>query len=199
LYIRDRLEAADIVRSAFHYSANLLVLQITAFWVRAIPRWTLAHIALRNLIRQDFTVFNPTFEVKKLFRRKLTVVREALFPGYLFVELLPDAHWSPINSTHGVTRLLTYQPADSEYLVPCSIPEALVCGLRGCCNYLVEDAKPVWRLASGTKVKILSGPFAGFGGEIASWSGADRCRLIVWLLNRETTVTVRDADITAVE
>jgi hypothetical protein len=27
-----------LLRAAFHYSANLLVLQITAFWVRAIPR-----------------------------------------------------------------------------------------------------------------------------------------------------------------
>ena len=34
----ELLQLADIVRSAFHYSANLLVLQITAFWVRAIPR-----------------------------------------------------------------------------------------------------------------------------------------------------------------
>jgi hypothetical protein len=28
---------ADIVRNAFHHFANPLVLQITAFWVRAIP------------------------------------------------------------------------------------------------------------------------------------------------------------------
>ncbi len=34
----ELLQIPDIVRSAFHYSANLLVLQITAFWVRAIPR-----------------------------------------------------------------------------------------------------------------------------------------------------------------
>jgi len=34
----ELLQIADIVRSAFHHSANLLVLQITAFWVRAIPR-----------------------------------------------------------------------------------------------------------------------------------------------------------------
>ena len=29
-------QVADIVRSAFHHSANPLVLRITAFWVRAI-------------------------------------------------------------------------------------------------------------------------------------------------------------------
>jgi hypothetical protein len=38
----ELLQIADIVRSAFHSSANPLVLQITAFWVRAIPRRTLA-------------------------------------------------------------------------------------------------------------------------------------------------------------
>jgi len=30
-------QVADIVRSAFHHLANSLVLQITAFWVQAIP------------------------------------------------------------------------------------------------------------------------------------------------------------------
>jgi hypothetical protein len=35
-------QIAEIVRSAFHHSANPLVLQITAFWVRAIPGSALA-------------------------------------------------------------------------------------------------------------------------------------------------------------
>jgi hypothetical protein len=35
-------QVADIVRSAFHYLANPLVLRITTFWVRAIPDGTLA-------------------------------------------------------------------------------------------------------------------------------------------------------------
>jgi hypothetical protein len=34
----ELLQIAAIVRSAFHYLANPLVLQITAFWVHAIPR-----------------------------------------------------------------------------------------------------------------------------------------------------------------
>jgi hypothetical protein len=35
-------QLADMVRSAVDHSENPLVLRITAFWVRAIPGWTLA-------------------------------------------------------------------------------------------------------------------------------------------------------------
>ena len=38
----ELLQIADIVRSAFHDFANLLVLQITVLWVRANPAWALA-------------------------------------------------------------------------------------------------------------------------------------------------------------
>ena len=53
-------------------------------------------------------------------------------------------------------------------------------------------------MRSGQFVKIERGPFAQMTGTIASWSGADRVRLLVWMLGRETVVEVRGADISAV-
>jgi transcriptional antiterminator RfaH len=168
-------------------------------WSAAQVHPNQSHIAIRNLDRQGFTAFHPTFEVKRRQRNKLVAVQEALFPGYLFIEILPAQRWAPIASTWGVSRLLTRRSIRSEYREPCVIPEAFICDLRGCCRYHIDGNQPVWRLALGTRVTIRTGPFAGFEGTIASWSGADPCRLIVWLLNRETTVTVYDADIAAVE
>jgi hypothetical protein len=48
-------------------------------------------------------------------------------------------------------------------------------------------------------VRLVTGPFAGRVGLITEWSGADRVKLIVWLLNRDIAVTVSAADIAVVE
>jgi transcriptional antiterminator RfaH len=156
-------------------------------------------IALRNLIRQGYNTFHPVFETKRLYRGKLTVVKEPLFPGYVFIELLSNQRWVPINSTSGVRRLLIWQPEDSEYLAPARIPDEFVCGLQSCCHYCEDhDDKTVWRLVPRTRVCIIAGPFAGHEGAIVNWSGADRCRLVTWLLNRDTIVEVSAGDIAAV-
>jgi transcriptional antiterminator RfaH len=168
-------------------------------WAAAQVHPNQSHIAIRNLARQGFNAFHPTFEARRRQRNKLVMVQQPLFPGYLFIEILPEQRWAAIASTWGINRLLTRQSTRSEYHEPCVVPEAFICDLRGCCNYHVADRKPVWRLALGTRVTIRSGPFAGFEGTIASWSGADRCRLIVWLLNREVQIEVHSGDVTAVE
>ena len=54
-----------------------------------------------------------------------------------------------------------------------------------------------WRLDPGTVVRIERGPFAQMTGAIASWSSAERCSLLVWMLGREVAVEVRGADIVA--
>jgi len=46
-------------------------------------------------------------------------------------------------------------------------------------------------------VRIERGPFAQMTGTIATWSSAERVRLLVWMLGRETVVEVRGADIVA--
>jgi hypothetical protein len=45
---------------------------------------------------------------------------------------------------------------------------------------------------------MTAGPFAEHEGAIVNWSGADRCRLVTWLLNRDTIVEVSAGDSAAV-
>ena len=49
---------------------------------------------------------------------------------YLFIELHNGQRWAPINSTLGVSRLLTRQSSTSEYLEPCVIADSFVKQLR---------------------------------------------------------------------
>ena len=91
-------------------------------------------------------------------------------------------------------KLLTRQANGSEYFEPAVIADSFIAGLRGCA---IQKDDHQWRLDPGTIVKIERGPFAEMTGTIASWSGADRVRLLVWMLGRETVVEVRPADISA--
>ena len=139
------------------------------------------------------STFNPVFEKRKLDRRrKLVVVNEPLFPGYLFVEILQDQRWVPIRSTYGINKLLTRTAADSEYLEPAVIADSFINDLMLCSTRKDERE---WRLDPGTTVRIERGPFSQFTGTLASWSSSDRCKLLVWMLGRETTVEVHPADI----
>jgi hypothetical protein len=72
---------------------------------------------------------------------------------------------------------MTRQSSKSEYLEPCTVPESFVTGL---CQYSQPIDKHTYRLAIGTHLRILRGPFAGASG-IVQWSSRDRVRLLSWL------------------
>jgi transcription antitermination factor NusG len=125
-------------------------------------------LALVNLAQQGYHTFNPSFEKRKLDRRrKLVVVNEPLFPGYLFIEILKDQRWVPIRSTYGINKLLTRTAAGSEYLEPAVIADNFINDLMLCSTRRGERE---WRLDPGTTVRIERGPFSQFTGTLASWN-----------------------------
>jgi hypothetical protein len=72
--------------------------------------------AVANLVRQSFEAFFPFWVEKRGKYRKPTAV--PAFPGYVFVKLNENTYWSPINSTFGVRRLMTYLEEGSDYRTP---------------------------------------------------------------------------------
>jgi transcriptional antiterminator RfaH len=168
-------------------------------WCAAIVRPNQTHIALSNLKRQSYNSFSPIYETKKLLGSRLVRVNELLFPGYVFVELADGQRWPPINSTWGIQRLITHQSDNDEYQAPSIVPDSFIERLMSC-SYCETDTKgnQEWRLLPGTKVRITQGPFQAFEGVVTSWSGADRCRMLVWLLNRNTEVEVYAGDLAVV-
>ena len=66
-------------------------------------------IAVRNLQRQGFETFLPTHEVTWRTVVKFETVIRPLFAGYMFVACEPEtAPWQQINSTFGVSRMLSF-------------------------------------------------------------------------------------------
>ena len=130
------------------------------------------HLAVRNLQRQGFETFLP---LQKITTRKapcFNVDLRPLFPGYMFVGVeLDAAPWRTINSTIGVSRLVSfannYKP----------LPLDLISGLLLRCD---EAGKllPPKTLNAGDSVEVLTGPFANFVATVEKIDAQQR----VWVL-----------------
>lgn len=142
----------------------------------------------------SFGTFYPTFRKRKLRRGRTQSIEVPVFSGYIFIAL-NGLRWVPINSTYGVKKLLVRKAPHSEYNKPSEIVELFVRQLMQCSR---KNDKHSWELSIGTEVTILRGPFAGRSA-IVSWSSADRCRLLIWMLGRDDVqITVATSDVIAV-
>ena len=146
-------------------------------------------LAERNLARQGFTCFQPMVRATERRGAHFRPVSRPLFPGYLFVAFDPArAPWRKINSTAGVSRLLSLGN------VPQEVPKGLVAELRA-----RLDAEGHVTLADnvevGDRVEIQSGPFAGFLGEVARLAPEARAHLLVDLMGRQARVTAQLAEL----
>jgi transcriptional antiterminator RfaH len=154
-------------------------------------------LAICNLERQGFPTFNPTFSRRIVVRNKVVRRPEPLFPTYLFVCLAPGQRWVPINSTHGVLRLLVRRGTDG-YDEPSIIQDDFIVQLRRCCEAKDALKQRAWQLKPGTTVRILNGPFTMHDG-IVTWSSELRVRLLVYLLNRSVPLELSVTDIAAID
>ena len=129
-------------------------------------------LAAGNLQRQGFETFLPLQEITRLKTSRFTVNLRPLFPGYMFVGVaLNAAPWRTINSTIGVSRLVSfannYKP----------LPLNLISGLMLRCD---DGGKllPPKTLNAGESVEVVKGPFANFVATVEKIDAQQR----VWVL-----------------
>jgi transcription antitermination factor NusG len=158
------------------------------------PQPNAVALAIRNLERQSFETFYPTFSLRRVRRNKLQTVATPVFAGYIFVNIGDHQRWAAINSTYGVSRLLVRKSPYHEYDEPSVISDAFITQLKSCSE---RDDEAGWGLKVGTTVTILHGPFAGRSA-VVTWSTAERVRLVLWLLNRDVPITLAVTDVVAI-
>ena len=65
--------------------------------------------AMEHLNRQDVICMTPMADIEKVIRGKRTIVKEPLFPNYLFVKFDHNAiHTTTIQSTRGVSHFVRF-------------------------------------------------------------------------------------------
>lgn len=160
-------------------------------------KWYVAQIkpngfdrAIANLARQGFQTFSPMQNKTVRHARQLKNVLRPVFPGYLFVEFGAErSDWRKINSTFGVSKLISFEAG-----TPAPVPDALMAGLRARCdNHHV--LQPLDDLHSGERVRMLSGAFADFVGEVEAMVANDCVRLLFELMGQATRVDVPLGDV----
>ncbi len=134
-------------------------------------------LAERNLRRQAYTVFLPTEFRTVSHARRRRRVRSAFFPGYLFVSLdLSVQPWRSINSTYGVSRLVSVEHAPTP--APVGMVEELLAARDAEGNIALADA-----FESGDRVRVRTGPFEGFVGRVAAVPREKRLRVLLEFMN----------------
>jgi transcriptional antiterminator RfaH len=161
-----------------------------------VPHWFLAQVkpnadqkARRNLERQHFTTFQPLERRTRVRGGKFTTVLSPFFPGYLFISFPESpAPWSLVNSTYGVTRLVSFAGK------PAPVPAAIIAALQAACgpDGMVMRAH---ELAPGSRVEVASGAFSQFIGEVERLTPDHRVLVLLEFMGKQTRVNLPAVDL----
>ena len=138
------------------------------------------HQAVKNLTRQGFETFLPLNESTSRKASRFINTAQPLFPGYMFVSFdRADIQWHKINSTYGVSRLVTFNS------ILKSIPTTFVTSLM--IRYdLSGKLLPIEKLKKGDKVRVSKGPFADFIATVEKYETDQRIWILIDLMSRKT-------------
>ena len=157
---------------------------MTWYAVQTKPRQE--SVAALNLVRQGYTTYLPKIRVRKRRRQQWQKVVEALFPRYLFIDVVTgEQSTAPVRSTIGVVGLVRFGTQLQ------SVPEQVI-------NYLKQNEETdtglrsadEWPHQPGDTVRVLEGPFAGLSGIYQVEKDESRALLLIELLGRRNTVVV---------
>ncbi|HHB80642.1 MAG TPA: transcriptional activator RfaH, partial [Aliiroseovarius sp.] len=137
-----------------------------------------------NLKRQGFATFLPLEEETHQQGGKFVTRKRPLFPGYIFVAFDPaSGHWRSVNSTQGVTKLVSFGKA------PTPVPMDLVSQLILRCDSTGKLLPPEL-LTPGDQVTITKGPFSNFAAEVAQIAPDRRVWVLLDIMGSQTRVAV---------
>ena len=146
-----------------------------------------------HLANQNFEAFLPYREKTRRHARKIETVRVPFFPGYLFVRLdLTRDRWRSVNGTFGVVRIVMQGER------PAPAPRGVVEGLKDACG---EDDMLCWQaaLTLGQSVRVLTGPFTDFIGELDQLTDTGRVRVLLNIMGGGVPVFLPRAYVASAE
>lgn len=162
-------------------------------WFLAQLRPNGAPRAALNLRRQGFTTFLPQFIEPAVVRNRPVERLKPLFPGYLFVQAdRLEPRWTTINSTFGVSRLVSLDRRS-----PTAVPPEIIQALIDACS---EDGvlRPPRPLAPGDTVELRTGAFFGRFGTVETLSDSERVSILLDCMGRAVRVSLPLRDVARV-
>ena len=130
------------------------------------------YTAIQNLERQGFETFLPKMKRTERQKNKFIVKNVYVFPGYIFVCFDSQIiSWTKINSTYGVSKILTFNNKPSE------ISSDLILELKN--RYEINtNLTQKGKLQKGDSIKFYVGPFADLIAKVENIDENNR----IWVL-----------------
>jgi len=163
------------------------------------PNWLLLQVkprqeirALENLERQQGECYCPQIRIEKLSRGKRVEVAEALFPGYLFINIRSEQNgltYTSIRSSRGVSKIVGFGAE------PLKVPEALIAQIKLREEFGLEGVSAKVLPQTGDNINILEGPFKGLKAVFSHTDGLQRSIVLINLLNQQTTTSLANIQI----
>jgi len=145
--------------------------------------------AVEHLNNQNIKSYCPTVKVEKIRRGKKSIVTEALFTSYVFVNISNDNPlWHKIRSTRGIRDWVRFGGKIAQ------LPNGLVETLINCED--PENEVVISCFEQGQPVRILTGPFAGLKAIFDKPDGESRSMLLVEFLGQINCLKVENEQIT---
>jgi transcriptional antiterminator RfaH len=155
-----------------------------ASWFLAQLKPNCARIAEKHLTRQGFQTFLPLEEETRQRGAKFVTSERPLFPGYIFVAFdAARGHWRQVNSTYGITRLVSFGKE------PAAVPLNLVSQIMLRCDASGKLLPPEV-LKPGDQVTLTKGPFANFLAEVEKIEPDRRVWVLMELMGGQKRVAV---------
>jgi transcriptional antiterminator RfaH len=139
--------------------------------------------AQENLQNQGFEFYLPMHTVKKIYRRQYISRDEPLFPGYIFVRLDNFSDWRGLQSTKGVTRVVSFNGR------PQPVADELIAGLK----QRFQSQGPQDTYKPGDKVVITDGCFKHIEAIVKAVTPDERIIVLLTLLNSQRAITMDPA------
>ena len=140
------------------------------------------HLAVKHLNQQNFETFLPlqSLTIRKI--SKFINANRPLFPGYMFVAFdKKENQWRKINSTYGVSRLITFNSTLR------SVPKNFISNLMDRCD-LSGKLLSAENFKKGDQVKVLNGPFSSFIATVEEYETDQRIWILMDLMGRKTKI-----------
>ncbi|RUO18662.1 transcription/translation regulatory transformer protein RfaH [Aliidiomarina haloalkalitolerans] len=142
-----------------------------------------------NVENQGYVTCLPQMAITKRLRGKRQTVIEAVFPGYLFVQLdTNSANFNALRSTRGVLAFVRFGG------IPATIPDAVMQQLLALAeltkNKTAEAGATAGSFAAGTVVEVTDGPFIGLKAVYEMPKGEDRCLVLLDMLGKQQHIEI---------
>jgi len=159
------------------------------------PEWFLAATkpnqefrAVENLKTQNIHAFCPKLKVEKVSNKKKRVIEEAIFKGYIFIQIsFNDPCWHKVRSTRGIRDWIRFSGNVAK------IPTKLVLELIN-----AQESKETIvlnKLNEGDGVRILAGPFEGLEGIFQKNDGDVRAIILLNFLGKSNRISIEQSQL----